>query len=248
MDTTMIKTILETQNQAYKCALEIFIGQINQKIQSLQTTVSDLQRSLEFTQKEVDDLKCEVNQHQLTNKQDQDRIDHMTADLQTKSDLIKELEERCNHQEDQSRRNNLQFVGVEEHQDETWEQTVAHVTKLLEDKLKLPSIEVERAYRVGQRMDQRPRPLIAQFSRFCDREAVLRPSWSRVGVVPGSEAGGDGGVGGDAATPARSWASSGAAALARTDSTDSVSASMTGGGAAELTPASVQGCCFVEFC
>ncbi|KAK3887032.1 hypothetical protein Pcinc_008797 [Petrolisthes cinctipes] len=79
-------------------------------------------------------------------------------------------------------------------------------------------------------MDQRPRPLIAQFSRFCDREAVL---------LPGSEAGGDGGVGGDAATPARSWASSGAAALARTDSTDSVSASMTGGGAAELTPASV---------
>ncbi|KAK3873451.1 hypothetical protein Pcinc_021528 [Petrolisthes cinctipes] len=121
MDTTVIKTILETQNQAYKSALEIFIGQINQKIQSLQTTVSDLQRSLEFTQKEVDDLKCEV----------------------------------------------------------------------------------------------------------------------RVGVVPGSEAGGDGGVGGAAATPARSWASSGAAALARTDSTDSVSASMTGGGAAELTPASV---------
>ncbi|KAK3892894.1 hypothetical protein Pcinc_003260 [Petrolisthes cinctipes] len=64
-------------------------------------------------------------------------------------------------------------------------------------------------------------------------------SWSRVGVVPGSEAGGDGGVGGDAATPARSWASSGVAALARTDSTASVRASMTGGGAAELTPASV---------
>ncbi|KAK3867997.1 hypothetical protein Pcinc_017498 [Petrolisthes cinctipes] len=132
MDTTVIKTILETQNQAYKSALEIFIGQINQKIQSLQTTVSDLQRSLEFTQKEVDDLKCE------------------------------------------------------------------------------------------------------------ERPAIhIGSSWSRVGVVPGSEAGGDGGVGGDATTPAQSWASSGAAALARTDSTDSVSASMTGGGAAELTPASV---------
>ncbi|KAK3892840.1 hypothetical protein Pcinc_003311 [Petrolisthes cinctipes] len=68
---------------------------------------------------------------------------------------------------------------------------------------------------------------------------LLMMSWSRVGVVPGSEAGGDGGVGGDATTPAQSWASSGAAVLARTDSTDSVSASMTGGGAAELTPASV---------
>lgn len=100
----------------------------------------------------------------------------MTADLKEKSDLIKELEERCNQQEDQSRRNNLQFDGVEELQDETWEQTATHISKLLEDKLQLPNIEMERAHRVGQRLDQRPRPIIAKFSRFCHREAVLRNS------------------------------------------------------------------------
>lgn len=174
MDPTVIKTILESQNQAYKSALEIFVGQFNQKMQSLQTTVSDLQRSLEFSQKEVDDLKNGVNKLQSTHKQDQDLLAHMTTDLQTKSDRIKELEERCNNQEDQSRQNNLQFVGVEEQQDESWEQTAVHVTKLLEDKLQLPNIEMERVHRVGQRVDLRPRPIIARFSRFCDREAVLR--------------------------------------------------------------------------
>lgn len=100
MDPTVIKTILESQNQAYKSALEIFVGQFNQKIQSLQTIVSDLQRSLEFSQKEVDDLKSGVKNIQSTHKQDQDLLAHMTTDLQTKSDRIKELEERCNNQDE----------------------------------------------------------------------------------------------------------------------------------------------------
>ena len=148
--------------------------QINEKIQTFQGTVNDLRQSLEFTQKEIEDLKHEVNQLQQTKKQDQVTIKHMTDDLQAKSDLIQELEERCNYQEDYSRRNNLQIVGVEEHQDETWEQTASQVTKLLDNKMQLQNVEVERAHRVGRRTDQRPRPIIACFTRFCDREAVLR--------------------------------------------------------------------------
>lgn len=105
--------------------MEIFSSQIDQKIRSFQRTIIDLQRSLEFTQKEVDDLKCAVRQLQLTNKQDPTLIGQMTAD-----DLIKELEERCNQQEDQSSRNSLQFVGVYELQYETWEQAATRISKL----------------------------------------------------------------------------------------------------------------------
>ena len=90
--------------------------------------------------------------------------------------MIKELGDRANYQEDYNRRNNLQITGVEEQAEgETWEQTAIIVNKLLEDKLQLPNIQLERAHRVGKRdNDHRSRPIIARFQRFGDREAVMR--------------------------------------------------------------------------
>ena len=79
--------------------------------------------------------------------------------------MIKELENRANYQEDYNRWNNLQITGVEEQAEgETWEQTAIIVNKLLEDKLQLPNIHLERAHRVGRRDDvHRSRPIIARF-------------------------------------------------------------------------------------
>uniref|UniRef100_A0A0P4WMU7 Uncharacterized protein n=1 Tax=Scylla olivacea TaxID=85551 RepID=A0A0P4WMU7_SCYOL len=80
----------------------------------------------------------------------------------------------CNYQEDHSRRNNLQIIAIQENQDETWEQAATEVAKLLEDKLELPDMQLERAHRMGQRFQNRNRPIIARFTRYCDREAVMR--------------------------------------------------------------------------
>ena len=62
MDVSVLQTILASQDQAYKSSLEIFLKQINGKIQDLQVTVHDLTRSLEFTQTEVSDLKQQLHQ------------------------------------------------------------------------------------------------------------------------------------------------------------------------------------------
>ena len=35
-------------------------------------------------------------------------------------------------------------------------------------------LELERAHRVGQHQDARPRPIVARFTRYSDREAVMR--------------------------------------------------------------------------
>lgn len=85
------------------------------------------------------------------------------------------MEQRVNYQEDYSRRRNLRFSGVHEFSEgETWEQTAASVTKILDEKLQLPKVELERAHRVGPMNPSRPRTIVARFVKFGDREAALR--------------------------------------------------------------------------
>ncbi|KAK4312030.1 hypothetical protein Pmani_016523 [Petrolisthes manimaculis] len=84
---------------------------------------------------------------------------------------------------------------------------------------------MERAHRVGQRMDQRPRPIIAKFTRFCDREAILREV-EQFWTVKQAET--------------EVWVAMQQlqSVLGLHPALSPVSASMTGGGAVEPTPAS----------
>ena len=107
-------------------------------------------------------------------KHQEETIRKLEDDLQVKSSKIKELEDKSTYQEDYSRRNNLQITGLEEQPGETWEQTANQVKHLIENKLQLPRMELERAHRVGQRRERDSRPVIARFCKFSDREAVIR--------------------------------------------------------------------------
>ena len=93
--------------------------------------------------------------------------------ITTLKQKIEELEKRSNYQEDYNRRNNLRITGIQEKPGgETWEETADTVSKLLEDKLQLPSLKLERAHRTGQTTSQRPRIVVGRCERFGDREAV----------------------------------------------------------------------------
>lgn len=94
--------------------------------------------------------------------------------INTLKSRIKELERRSDYQEDYNRRNNLRFTGIQEKQGETWEETAATVTQLLEEKLQLPAIKLERAHRTGPVTPTRHRVIVARFERYGDREAAVR--------------------------------------------------------------------------
>lgn len=170
-----MKTMLESQERAFNSALEIVVKQMNDHINKLENKVLDLTTSLEFTQREVDDLKSKGKDHEKDNKENKTKINQLTEQLESSNKKIKELEDRINQQEDYSRRKNIRISGLEERSStETWEQTAAAVTSVLEDKMQLPGIVLERAHRVGLRREGKPRPIVARFSRYSDREAVLR--------------------------------------------------------------------------
>ena len=175
MDSSMMKAMLESQERAYKNAMDVVVRQMNERITQLEGKVSSLTASLEYTQKEVDDLKSLTKEQEEEKKGAKLKINTLIEEVKEKDDKIKELEERINYQDDYSRRKNVRISGVPEpDSNETWEQTAASVTSMLQDKMQLPGLVLERAHRVGLRRDAKPRTIVARFSSYCDRESVMR--------------------------------------------------------------------------
>lgn len=158
MDITVLKTLLQSQETAYRNAMEIFMKEVKEECKQLRTTVQDLKTSLEFSQQEINQLKQQVSQLQQDSNTDKQLVSKLMNDLQVSSQVVASLKDRCDYQEDYNRRNNLQFVGTEEDNNETWEQPALKISHLLEHKLQLPNIQLERAHRVGQHYPNRQQP------------------------------------------------------------------------------------------
>ena len=167
MDLSAVKILLESQERAFKTAMDTIVKQMNDQISKLEAEVSDLTTSLEFTQHEVDELKANAREQNKEKNEDKAAIEKLVK-------KAKDLEEKVIYQEDYSRRKNLRISGLEERVNETWEQTSAAVASLLESKLQLPGVVLERAHRVGPRSDAKPRTVVARFTRYGDRDAAIR--------------------------------------------------------------------------
>ena len=132
MDTNVIKLLLDSQERALQSAMNVVVEQFQARISFMETTISDLTKSLEFTQAEVHDIKREAENFKRSNYDNE-------AKIQYSENKIMDLVERFNYQEDYSRRNNLRISGLEEPlNNETWEQTSARVSELFLNKLQLP--------------------------------------------------------------------------------------------------------------
>lgn len=167
MNLEAVKVLLDSQERAFRSALDVVVEQLKSRIQAAENATSEVIRSLEFSQADIRELKDKVNVLQKSEAEKEAAIES----LQTK---VSELERRLNYQEDYSRRNNLRITGFTEQDETSWEQTAGCVSKLLETKLQLPSMKIERAHRVGLNKLIQPRPVVVRFAKYSDREAVLR--------------------------------------------------------------------------
>ena len=63
--------------------------------------------------------------------------------------------------EDRSRRNNLRFEGIKEHENKSWEDCENKINDLLENKLKMDieNVVIERAHRTGKKKTRIDRDL-----------------------------------------------------------------------------------------
>lgn len=158
---------LDSQEKTLHTAMDFVVSQFKSRLQEAEATIRDLTRRFEFSQAEVKDLQSEVKELRKFESESQ-------ANIGVLKSQIKGLEERQNYQEDYNRRNNLRISGIKEKPGETWKETATTISKLIEEKLQLPAVKLERAHRTGPISPSRSRVIVARFERFNEREAAMR--------------------------------------------------------------------------
>lgn len=158
MDKKTLEIMLDKQLESMKSFMSVLVESVRSEIKDLRNENVELRRSLEFTQKELDDLKGKTNKELKI--------------LETVKD--ENHGERLRALEDYSRRINLRIDGIPEQRNETDEQVYVKVQKILKDKLDVNS-DFSVVHRLGKIASQdRPRTVIVKFNSIQDRNKCIR--------------------------------------------------------------------------
>lgn len=163
-----VKQLLMQQREDFTSLINTIMKSFNDRFDNLQATVVELKVALEYSQKDIDELKTAQSEQENNMKSHDNEVvlikDHLNS-LTNKLDYI----------ENQTRRNNVIFDGVPESTKETWKESEEKILNVLKSNMGFtedPSIE--RAHRVGTAKPNKSRPVVVKFASFKDREAVLQ--------------------------------------------------------------------------
>ena len=168
--------MLDVQQKAFQACLQSFVEANNKRVDELvrehAREVADLRMSLQYTQREVDEIKTTIHTQS-------DRLCNTIRDVEQVSCAQRETEDGLDYVENQTRRNNLRIDGVAEIAAENWTDTEAVLRKSFATALKLPeaqanTIRIERAHRTGPNSTGRPRTIVVRFEAYKDRDCILQ--------------------------------------------------------------------------
>ena len=165
-----LDNVLKTQRDAYNDFITILSNQfenkfdkINSEVNNLKSEISELRRISRDQDQEISDLK--------------NKLADLEIPLNLAASAQKSHSERLNFLDDQSRRNNLMFEGIDEDNTETVEHATEKIHKLVKDRLGISDkIEIDRVRRVGKLNHNKPRTILVNFRNFNDRQNILRNS------------------------------------------------------------------------
>ncbi|KAL7371968.1 hypothetical protein ABVT39_007890 [Epinephelus coioides] len=137
--------LLNKQADTFAKRVQVMMDSTNEQLDSTNNNWHELKNSLHFTQHELDNLK------KKTTKLSED-TELLEKNLKVICDCLKILDRSTDYLENQSRRNNLVFDGIEESERETWATTEQKICTIISNNLKLDgkTIHIERAHRTGK--------------------------------------------------------------------------------------------------
>ena len=136
--------------------------------------VKQMNKKFDGLNKKVKELKLDNKQLKRQNECLSKQVTSLTSTVSGLESRIVETEKKNEQLESQSRRDNLKFYGLSEEMNESWEQSETKIRNYISSELGMDdtNIKIERAHRLPSR--SRPRPIIAKFSYFKDKDLVLK--------------------------------------------------------------------------
>ncbi len=174
----VVQALLKNQTEVFNSSLKLMLQDLKDDIKSIRKDITDLQVSLQFTQGKLDESNQKLEGFEATLSVHSDNLN----DINQQTD---EVDNQLEYLENQSRRNNIRIIGIPENTDvETWDDTEKILKQSIKEKLKLDEdFEIERCHRVNRRTNNQsdrsdrpkePRPIVAKFSKWKEKETVLR--------------------------------------------------------------------------
>ena len=159
--------LLKVQESMLKALFESVLQSLSMRLDEVVKSVQSIKTSLEFTQKNMEELKPVQAELIKTSKE----IERLNSDLSSQSLSLEYMENRC-------RRNNIRVNGILESSRETWEEAEEKVKDAVKTKLGV-DIDIERAHRVERKHRQgkesnQPRAIVCKLRDWKQREQVLR--------------------------------------------------------------------------
>ena len=171
---TNLKLLLQIQADSYNDSINRLHQDIKEIKKENELRSCDLQRSLEFSQQEIDELKKELNSFKKENGKLKAEVDFYNDKIRKMTSKHEEMENKIDQIDDRQRRNNLILTGVDEGQNENHEQCQSKVTNILKDKFDIPNPDLNAAYRIGKTYNNKPRDILIKFHSSNQRDTVFR--------------------------------------------------------------------------
>ena len=173
---------------------------LKQCISSVRDQVADISKSLKTLHGEVADLRQRTEAMESATENVCHKASEQRAAIDNLEDRLNRMQEEFDKKADRlesfSRRDNLKFCGIAESAGETFETCARKMVEVLRETVPNKvwrEEDVIRAHRVGKKQpgaSDKPRPLIAKFSRWADKMAILtkgRDALRQKGVAVASD-------------------------------------------------------------
>ena len=164
-----IRELLKVQESTFKLLFESTINSLTLRVDSVVKDVQEIKTSLQYTQKDLEELKPIHAKLEDVNKE----LDKISKDLTSHSQEMEYLE-------NQRRRNNICVNGIPESYNETWEDVEVKVKRAIKYNLGI-EVDIKRAHRVerrktnlGQANQNHLRTITCRLRDWKQREQVLR--------------------------------------------------------------------------
>ena len=115
----VVRELLQTQERSYQAAIKLLITDVGSEMKDIKKEIEEFKDSLEFTQREVND-----NQDRVIDIET--RLEGLKVRIDDQMDTIEKVEDNVEYIENQSRRNNIKILGVEENDttEKSWDDTI----------------------------------------------------------------------------------------------------------------------------